>query len=280
MIADLARLTRARLGLLAAAGAMAGHLLWRPRPSLGLLLTAAGAWLLAAGYSALNQAQERQRDGVMGRTRDRPLPAGRLGLGPALALALVCLILALALLRAVGGWGPPLLGLAVVSLYNGLYTPLKGRTPLALLLGAGAGAMPPLLGWLAAGGPLLDPRALLVAGVFYCWQVPHFALLARLRADDYQAAGLPLAGLARTGGWGRWPLLVWLMAYGTALALVPALGLVTTPAAKLCLAVLALGLGLGGVWIVRREQLGLRLVNASLALFLACLMADALWRGI
>ncbi|MBI5521533.1 MAG: UbiA family prenyltransferase [Desulfarculus sp.] len=280
MIADLARLTRARLGLMAAAGAMAGYLLWRPRPSLGLLLTALGAWLLAAGCSALNQTQERRRDGVMARTRQRPLPAGRLGLGPALALALACLALALSLLWAVGGVGTSLLGLAVVALYNGLYTPLKGRTPFALLLGAVAGALPPLLGWLAAGGPLLGHRALLVAGVFYCWQVPHFALLARLRADDYQAAGLPLAGLALSGGWGRWPLLVWLMAYGTALALVPALGLVATPAAKICLATLALGLGLGGAWALRRERLGLCLVNTSLALFLACLMADALWRGI
>lgn len=280
MIADLANLTRARLGLMAAAGAVAGHLLWRPRPGLGLLLTALGAWLLAAGCSALNQAQERQRDGAMQRTRQRPLPTGRLGLGAALALALTCLALALALLGAVGGWGPPLLGLAVVGLYNGLYTPLKGRTPLALLLGAVAGAMPPLLGWLAAGGPALDYRAVLMAGVFYCWQVPHFALLARLRGRDYREAGLPLAGLAQGGDWGRWPLLVWLLAYGASLALVPALGLVSTPAAKLSLAGLALGLGLGGAWASHREQAGLRLVNASLVLFLACLMADALWQGV
>lgn len=279
MIGDLARLTRPRIGLLAAAGAVAGHLLWRTGDGREAWLSALAAFLLAAGCSALNQAQERGRDALMARTRRRPLPAGRLGLAPVLALAFAALALALALLWAQGGAPPVLLGLGVVVLYNGLYTPLKGVTPLALLLGAVAGALPPLLGWLAAGGSPGDFRVLLLAAVFYLWQVPHFALLARRHPDDYPAAGLPLAWPALASREGRWPLMVWLTGYGALVALVPAFGLVMSLAAKLALAALALGLVLGGAVMPRREWLGYRLVNLSLALFLACVIADAAWLG-
>lgn len=279
MIADLARLARPRIGLLAAAGAVAGHLLWRGGDGRGAWLTALAAFLLAAGCSALNQAQERGRDARMSRTRLRPLPSGRLSLATVIALALIGLALALALLWSLGGPAPVLLGLGVIALYNGLYTPLKAVTPLALLLGAVAGALPPMLGWLAAGGPPGDFRVLLLAAVFYLWQVPHFALLARRHPGDYPAAGLPVAWPAQDRREGRWPLMVWLAGYGALVALAPALGLVGSLAAKLALAALALGLVLAAAAIPRREWLGSRLINVSLALFLACVIADAAWLG-
>ncbi len=277
MIADLARLTRVKLCLLAAAGAVAGHLLWRARPDWGMLLTAGGAFLLAAGCSALNQAQERRRDGAMTRTRLRPLPARRMGLAQVLALALAFVGSGLALLWSQGGPRPVVLGLTVIVLYNVLYTPLKGLTSFALLLGGVAGALPPVLGWLAAGGPWVDFRVVLVAVLFYLWQVPHFAFLARLHPEDYRRAGIPLAGLARTERRGHAPLMAWLACYCAAMTMVSIFDLVGTPLAKFFLAVLAVGLFLGGMLTLGRSQLGLRLVNASLLLFLTCMIVDALW---
>ncbi len=279
MIADLARLARVRIGLLAAAGAVAGQLLWQGRGGPLPWASALAAFLLAAGCSALNQAQEGRRDALMARTRHRPLPAGRLSRAWVLGLALVWLGLALALLWDQGGLAPVGLGLAVILIYNGIYTPLKGVTPWCLLLGAVAGALPPLLGWLLAGGPPDDFRALLLVAVFYLWQIPHFALLARRHPADYRAAGLPLAWPARGSREGRWSLLVWLTGYAALVALTPALGLVGNPAAKLALAGLALALVLAGAAVLRRERLGYRLLSLSLVYFLACVIVDAAWLG-
>lgn len=274
---DLARLGRARVCLLAAAGAAAGHLAARPLADASLLATAAGMFLLAGAGSALNQAQERRQDGLMRRTAGRPLPAGSMGLGQVLAWAGLGLGLSLALLGAGrGGAGSVLLALGGLAVYNGLYTPLKRRTPLAILVGGLAGALPPLLGWVAAGGAPQDPRALVLAAIFYLWQVPHFGLLARLHGADFVAAGFPLAGLATPGASPRLPLVCWLAAYCAALLMLPALGLVpvgTPGLAALAAAVLlavAAGLAQG------RLRLGFNLVNLSLALVLAGLAAGAL----
>lgn len=278
---DLARLVRVRVCLLAAAGSAAGYLSARPLADAGLLAAAAGMFLLAAGGSAVNQVQERREDALMRRTAGRPLPARRMGLGQVLGFAALCLGLALALL-AVGQGRALCLGLALggLALYNGLYTPLKRRTPLAILVGGLAGALPPLLGWAAAGGSLLDPRALLLGVIFYLWQVPHFGLLARLHREDFAAAGFPLGGLAGGDAAPRLPLAAWLAAYCAALVMLPALGLIAVDAGGLApvtaAALLAGGAGLAQRLSWRRARLGFVLVNLSLSLVLAGLAASAL----
>ncbi len=277
-MAALARLTRPRLGLLAAAGVMASYAQGPDRSAGGLLAAMAGGFLLAAGCSALNQAQERRQDAAMARTRARPLPAGSLSLGQVLALALACLLLAGWLLGAGRQAGQGWLCALVVLLYNGLYTPLKRITPLALLVGGLAGAMPPLLGWGAAGGAPGDFRALLMAVIFYLWQVPHFGLLARRHRADYQAAGFPVGETAWRWGRPPSPLMVWLWAYCALLLLAPAWGLVRSQPAKYLLAALALGLAAGGTLALARGRLGPGVLNLSLLLFLLGLTADALWR--
>ncbi|MFH1033016.1 MAG: UbiA family prenyltransferase [Pseudomonadota bacterium] len=279
MIQDLASLLRARLGLLAALGAMAGYVLAAGRADLGLMRTLAGAFLLAGGCSALNQAQERRQDALMARTRNRPLPASSWRLGQVLALALACLALAFWLL---GGAAQPLQALLFVLvpiIYNGLYTPLKRLSSFSLLVGGLAGALSPYLGWVAAGGRPGDFRVLLLAVIIYAWQVPHFGLLARRHQQDYQAAGFPVGQTA-----GRWarpgsPLLAWLMGYCALLLLAPALGLLASAPAKWLLAGLALALAAVGVPALARGRLGAGLVNLSLLLFLLGLTVDALWGG-
>lgn len=279
---DIAALLRPRIGLLAAAGTCTGFVVARPPTATAdiapaLLCAAAGAFLLSCGASALNQVQERREDAAMLRTQNRPLPTGRLSVATASLASLCCLGCAMALLAATpGGWAAALLAPATVAVYNGLYTPLKKRSSLALLVGALAGALPPVLGCVSANASPLEPRCLLLAAVFYAWQVPHFWLFARLNKADYAAAGFltPHNGVGRAGAHGA--LTLWIVSYGALMLLLPAFGLVGAELTKWLVTALALAL-LGAAWpLVTRERLGFALVNASLVLLLAFLTADAL----
>lgn len=240
----------------------------------------AGAFLLSCGVSALNQLQERDVDARMERTKNRPLPSGRMRPLAALAYALGWLLAAsLALAATPGGLGAVALVPLTVLVYNGMYTPLKRRTSLAMLVGGFSGALPPVVGFAAALGlraALTDPRSLLLAGVFYAWQVPHFWLFALSRREQYEAAGLcvPQHGVAE----GRAPgaLRLWLAGYGAAMLLLPAFGLVSAPALRWLVAALAMGMIFCPGLTRGQGRLGFGLVNASLALLLACIAADAL----
>jgi heme o synthase len=149
-----------------------------------------GTALVAGGASALNQWLERHSDARMRRTRNRPLPAGRLQ--PAEVLALGTLLgvagtayLALTLSRP---WSA-LVAALTFALYVGAYTPLKSRTPLNTLVGAVPGALPPVIGWCAVrGGVGLEAFTLFV--ILFLWQVPHFLAIAWIYRDEYARAGL------------------------------------------------------------------------------------------
>jgi len=195
MIRALSLLLRPRLALLNGVAAVGGYLLFPAEPR-GLALSAAfcGVALLAAGGSAINQVLERDLDRLMARTRLRPLPQGQLTPAAATFIAAGLILLGLMLLGAVGGLLPMLIGAAALAWYLVVYTPLKRRTPLALMIGALCGALPPIIGWCLAGGNPADYQAVLLAGLLYLWQIPHFWLLQRRHADDYRNAGIPLFG--------------------------------------------------------------------------------------
>lgn len=169
--------------------AAAGFFLFDFRHLQAFVLMLAGIFLQAGAASALNQLQERQTDALMRRTHLRPLATGVVAPRYVLWVVLVMLISG-TLLLAANSWLPALLGLLNVLLYNGLYTPLKRHSmTAAVLIGAFVGAIPPLIGWSSAGGSLLAPVILMVAGFMYLWQIPHFGLLALKHTQDYQNAG-------------------------------------------------------------------------------------------
>jgi protoheme IX farnesyltransferase len=183
-------LCKPALAGLAAAAAAAGFLVMSPRLSWGLLGSALGVLLLAAGAGALNQYQEREIDRRMERTRDRPIPAGLIR--PELALALsVSLIGFGLLLLGRAGFRPAALGALAVAWYNGVYTPLKRTSPLAAVPGALSGALAPVVGAVSAGGRLGDPRVAGLALLLFIWQVPHFWLVVLDRVREFREAGLP-----------------------------------------------------------------------------------------
>ncbi|MEK6544344.1 MAG: protoheme IX farnesyltransferase, partial [Elusimicrobiota bacterium] len=148
-------------------------------------------FLLSAGASALNQCQEKDLDALMTRTKDRPLPSGRLSLPAALAISAGLIICALYMLALYAGTLPAALGAVALLWYNGVYTYLKRVSAYAAIPGSAIGGLSGAIGWSAAGGGLDDPRFIAVA-IFLClWQIPHFWLLGLLFADDHRRAALP-----------------------------------------------------------------------------------------
>ncbi len=180
----------------------------KPRIMIMALLTAAGAASLAPGVipladaawmligtalivgsaNTLNMWLERDVDCLMVRTKDRPLPQGRLDARTALAFGAIQGALSLPIL-AQTNLVTAALGLLALLLYVGVYTPMKQRSQIAVWVGAVPGAMPALMGWTAATGKI-DLAGLSVFGVLFIWQIPHFHAIAMYRQRDYDAAGL------------------------------------------------------------------------------------------
>jgi protoheme IX farnesyltransferase len=203
--AVLSELFKMRLTILVLLTTFVGFDLgWRGPMDLGLMVhTMLGTALLAAGASALNQLLERDYDAKMRRTRDRPLPSGRITPEAALLIGGVCagagladLALAVNLLTA---W----LGALTLASYLLVYTPLKRVTTLNTAIGAIPGALPPLMGWTAARGEVTGEGWSLFAILFF-WQLPHFLAIAWMYREDYARAGFVMLPVidptgARTG---------------------------------------------------------------------------------
>lgn len=184
-------LYRAELSAMVALSALAGYLFAGGGWHGTALLVTAGAGLLAAGCSALNQWQEQDLDLRMLRTRHRPLPEAILSPATALLLAALALAAGTLALTALPDSRPLLLGTLAVIWYNAIYTPLKRRTPFAALPGAVCGALPPLMGWAATGSVLWTQKPLILAGTLFVWQIPHTWLLLCRYRDDLKQSGLP-----------------------------------------------------------------------------------------
>lgn len=216
-----------------AASALAGYLLhpW-PTETSGAIGLTLGVFLLAAGGSALNQLQERKSDALMARTRHRPLAAGRLSPRAGLVISLTLFASGLTLLYTSGPI-PTALGVFAILWYNGFYTPLKKITPWVLLPGALCGALPPVMGWTAAGGALFDYQIVLLACIFFLWQVPHFWVLALRCRRDYLRAGLPTVARLFTPRQTRRITLVWVLALAAGTCWFLAIGPLRQDAARL-----------------------------------------------
>lgn len=189
--ADLLALTKPRITLLVLAVAAAGYLTAAGAASVGaggLVHALFGIALLSGGTNALNQVLEREPDGRMRRTRDRPLPAGRLEVGEAGVFAAALVVGGTAYLAALVNVLTAALGLATAVSYAFVYTPLKRKTSASTVIGAVPGALPALGGWTAATGRVGAGGGVLF-GILFLWQVPHVLALGRLHLDDYRRAG-------------------------------------------------------------------------------------------
>jgi len=196
-LADFFSLTKPRLNLLVVITAAVGYYLGAGSSFdlLRWLEAVAGTALVAGGAAGLNQVYERDTDGLMRRTRMRPLAAQRLGVSEATIFSAALATAGLALLAGAANVLAAALAFLTLVSYNIVYTPMKRRSPLATLVGAIPGALPPMIGWAAARGTLTSGAWALFAIVFV-WQIPHFMAIAWLYRDDFRRAGFPL--LARS----------------------------------------------------------------------------------
>ena len=192
-MADYVELTKPRITLMVMLTTMVGFVMGSAaRVNVpGLLAVLAGTGLVAAGASALNMLLERRTDALMHRTRNRPLPAGRLRPTDVVAWGFALTAAGVLLL----GWraGALATGVALVTWLSYLlfYTPLKPLTSLSTVVGALPGALPPVIGWAAARGSL-DAGAFVLFAILFLWQIPHFLAIAWIYREDYARGGLPM----------------------------------------------------------------------------------------
>jgi len=200
-VAAYVELTKPRITFLivltsAAGFAMASH---GAVNYLALASALIGIGLLSSGIATLNQYAERDLDGLMRRTADRPLPAGKLLPWEALAFGVGLTVVAEIYLLVLVNPLSALLGLTVIAGYLFGYTPLKTRTSLSTLVGAFPGAVPPLIGWTAARGTM-SIEAWVLFAILFLWQFPHFLAIAWMYREDYSRAGILMLPVVEPDG--------------------------------------------------------------------------------
>lgn len=193
LVNDYAELLKPRLSSLVLITTVLGFYMGYMGPADGpffmmLVHTALGTGLVAGGAMVLNQYMERSTDALMERTRERPIPQGRVDARDALAYGMVLAGAGSAYLALLVNGLTAFLGVLTIGSYLLLYTPLKTRTPLCTLVGAIPGAIPPMMGYAAAAG-LIDARAWTLFAILFVWQLPHFLAIAWLYREDYARGG-------------------------------------------------------------------------------------------
>ncbi len=205
LVREIVALTKPRISAMVIA-TFGGGLWLAPQSSetWRAFVALAGTLLIVGAANALNMYLERDIDALMKRTKNRPLPQGRLSADAAVATgtALVCASLPLLLIG--GNALTCVLGFVAFTSYVFMYTPLKQKSSIALFVGAVPGALPPLMGWTTATGSL-DAPGLVLFGILFLWQIPHFLAISVFRVQEYTQAGFKVMpaeyGMAATRLW-------------------------------------------------------------------------------
>lgn len=199
--ADFVALTKPRLNLLVLITTLGGLYLADPitLPAALVLHTLVGTALVAGSAAALNQVWERRTDRLMRRTAGRPLPAGRLGTAEATIFGLALAVAGLTELAWQANVLTSIVAFVTLASYVLVYTPMKTRSSLSTLVGGVPGALPPVIGWTAVTNEVTLP-AIVLFGIVFFWQIPHFLAIGWLCRDDYRAAGIPLLPVLEPDG--------------------------------------------------------------------------------
>ena len=198
---EIAVLTKARLTMLVLITTFIGVCMASGERIDWLLLlnTLLGTALVAGSAAVLNQCIEMNVDRLMERTKTRPLPSGRMKLSTALKIGLGMGAAGLVYLALTTNFSATLLAAVTLAIYLLWYTPMKRRSPFCITIGAVAGAIPPVIGWVAAK-PSLGAGAWILFGVLFLWQIPHFMAIAWMYHDEYAQAGFVMLRRNDIGG--------------------------------------------------------------------------------
>ncbi len=179
------------ISLSVALSSLTGYILYNKCLCSGWIALYIGVLFVAAGSAAINQIQELKFDKLMERTLSRPLPSGKISIKAAWVFTIVMVATGLTILCLNSGLQPMILALVTLLWYNAIYTPLKRLTPWAILPGALVGAIPPAIGWTAAGGSPFDQDIVFISFFFFLGQMPHFWLILLKYGEEYKNAGFP-----------------------------------------------------------------------------------------
>jgi protoheme IX farnesyltransferase len=191
-LVTVAELAKIKITIFVAFTSALGFILAADSLSTSMILPVSGIFLLACSSAVINQIQEWQYDAVMKRTMNRPIPTNKITLTNAWVIAVSLFVIAVSMLIFASNILTIAVSLLTMVWYNLIYTPLKRKTGVAIIPGSFVGALPPLAGWLAAGGSLFDTQIWILFSLFFLWQIPHFWLLLILFKDDYKAASFPV----------------------------------------------------------------------------------------
>jgi protoheme IX farnesyltransferase len=238
-------LTKIKITIFVTITAILGYICSAGELNYGIILPAFGLLLVACGSAVINHYQERKTDALMDRTKHRPIPSGRILPLNALLLAIALVIIGFFTLTLSGGILAGALSLLNLFWYNGIYTPLKKRDPLAIIPGSMVGAIPPAVGWVSAGGSLLDPRIIIISFFFFIWQIPHFWLLLSVLGKDYEKAGFPTFSKLFSQEQFSRIIFMWMSATVVTSFMLPIFGIVRNPAISFALLI-------AGIWLTIR----------------------------
>lgn len=242
-ISILLELNKVKITIAVTLTTLAGYVLANNALDVGIILPCLGIFILACGSAALNHYQDRDKDALMERTRQRPIPSGAIAAEWVFALAVFEIALGTYLIYLGSNFLAAQLGLLALIWYNGIYTPLKRKTAFAVIPGSIIGSIPPAVGWVAAGGDITDPRLMILAFFFFIWQVPHFWLLMLKYGKEYEKAGYPSITASISKQQIKNATFIWTAATAVSALMIPAAGLLTTLFFKVLVLIAA-------VWLV------------------------------
>jgi protoheme IX farnesyltransferase len=242
VIDDLKQLTKFGLSLSVVFSAVAGYLLATDIIDITTLISLAiGGYFMVGASNAFNQVIEKDTDKLMKRTQNRPLPSGRMSVTNAMILAILLTVFGVAILYSINP-KTAMFGAISIVLYTSVYTPLKPVTPLVVFVGAFPGAIPFMLGWVAATGKFgIEPGVLFMIQFF--WQFPHFWAIGWLLDDEYKKAGFNMLPTGEKNKKASTQILLYTF-WMIVVSLIPALKVTGTLYLSVVSAVLVLMLGL------------------------------------
>lgn len=281
-IKGLLQLTKPKITLSVALTALTGFLLCRGYFSHDWLKTVIGVYVLSAGSAGINHLQEAIPDSKMTRTLNRPIPSGKISPAIAAIFSGLLIFFGITLLWLLPQKTPLLLGIFTLIWYNAVYTWLKRITAFAVVPGSLVGAIPPIIGWSAAGCIILSPQIILIAFFFFIGQIPHFWLLMLRYGNDYEKAGFPTITRIFTARQISNITLIWVASTAMAAIITALFGVIQNKWLVMCVFALAFALlVVFGKWHRTAEKAGSKtaflLINVFYLLMMLVFISDALW---
>jgi protoheme IX farnesyltransferase len=236
-------LSKVKITFAVALTTITGYVLAKGAFDTGLIIPTIGIFILACASSALNHFQESDADKKMTRTKDRPIPSGRISPNHTLAFTVVMTVIGSWLIYYGSNFLGFQLGLLAMIWYNAIYTPLKRKTAFAVIPGSVIGSLPPLVGWVAGGGSLIDPQAMILAFFFFIWQVPHFWLLMLKYGEEYKKAGYPAITSIYSPQQLKNTTFIWTFATAISALMIPYFGIIKSAPGSI-------GLIIASIWLI------------------------------